>query len=138
MSTQRRKLPHFVLIAVGVLSIIAVLGLAFVYQVERFMTLWGSCTPIVQERKESSDGRYIAVVFSMECISTAPFNTQLSIVKRNGSFSPTQHRAFLVLGGRHQLELSWTDANVLVVRVPASARTFKQEQPENSVRVKYQ
>jgi hypothetical protein len=138
MNTQRHKLLPFITVTGVIFSMIVVLGLTFFYQVEQLFVTALDCPAEVQERKESPDGRYIAVVFSWECSATVGFNTQLSIVKRGDSFSPTQHRAFLILAGRHQLELSWTDGNVLAVLAPVGAKTFKQEQPENSVQVKYQ
>ena len=139
MSTQRRKLlPTAIAVTVAALLVIAISALIFVHQAEQFVATFGSCSPSVQDRKESPDRSYVAIVFSMECNATVGFNTQLSIARRNEAFSPKQHRALLILAGRHQLEPSWADGNVLVVRVPAGVATFRKEQPEINVQVQYQ
>jgi hypothetical protein len=139
MSTQRRKLlPTIIAVTVVVLSVIAVSGLIFVHQVEQSVATFGRCSPSVQERMESPDRNYVAIVFSMECNATVGFNTQLSIARRDEAFSPKQHRAILILAGHHQLEPSWTDGNALIVRVPAGITTFRKEQPEINVQVQYQ
>jgi hypothetical protein len=97
----------------------------------------GLCKVPVRSVTQSPDGKQFAVVFEVYCGPLPPDNTHVSIVPANRSFSWKRDPGFLILAGSGGLEILWTEATSVEVRVPALAKVYKQEPRVGAVAVNY-
>ncbi|CAO3430976.1 hypothetical protein [Azospirillum doebereinerae] len=77
------------------------------------------------------------IVFERECGATAPFNTQASLALVGEAFSPRKNPAFLILNGKHTLNVTWATPSGVEIGLPVEAKSFKKEQSVGDVRVVY-
>ena len=99
----------------------------------------------------SPDGKYRAVLYEYDCGATTDFGTNLAILPAPGKFDPfavSDSQRVLVADSNHQasgvdvngillLTVAWKGAHDLQVKIPRSARVFKQKTQSGLVTIEY-
>ena len=94
------------------------------------------CTNVEQRRLPSPSGALELVVFTRDCNTDAPDNTQAALI-RPGQTLPDDAEGFLALSGDRDLEPAWTSDTALSLTLPHGIEIWRQATTVETVSIDY-
>jgi hypothetical protein len=120
----------------SLLVVIIVPALAFVAALY-WLASFDICDTVIERQIPAPDNRYKLVIFKRDCGATVDFNTQVSLMPRDRSFSFDKYPAFFSIAGQHELNVRWLSSNRIRLVIPSGDRVYRQERSVGFVSIVY-
>jgi hypothetical protein len=98
----------------------------------------GVCETTVWRELQAPSANKVAIVFSKDCGATTPLNTQVATVPVDSIQLRDDMEPFVVVHGRHDLEVIWLDDRTIRVMLPLGETIYRQDKVMNEVSIRYE